>query len=95
MLTINPLLLFSEHVHGTFWINENKIEKLIFSPNHELITGTDAELKDPEIKKPFQKIKDAFKKLRNDIPLNGEELDSVKNLIEERVAIGTGVFIII
>ena len=75
--------MFLGHDHGTLWVNFGKLEKLVYSSSGKLIFGTEEELKDPNITKPFKNIKEAFKKLRNDIPLNDEELDSVKNLIEE------------
>ena len=77
------LLFDLGHYHGTLWVNVEKLQKLVYSSNHELITGTEAELKDPKNSKPFQNLKEAFTKLRNNIPLKDEELHSVKNLIEE------------
>ena len=52
---------------------------MIYSSTGKLITGTEEELKDPNVKKPFQFIEEAFQKLRNDVPLSDEELDSLKN----------------
>ena len=40
-------------------------------------------MNDPKVEKPFKGISDVFKKLRNEVPLNDEELKPVKKLIEE------------
>ena len=64
-------------------MNFEKLKKKIYSSNGKLITGTEEELKDTRVRKPFQNIDIAFKKLRNDVPLNDEELDPLKNFVEE------------
>ena len=56
---------------------------MIYSSAGKLITGTEQELKNSRVRKPFQHIDEAFRKLRNDVSLNDEELDSLKNFIEE------------
>ena len=56
---------------------------MIYCSNGKLIKGTELELKDPKVRKPFQLIDEAFRKLRNDVPLNDEELYSLKNFIDE------------
>ena len=74
---------FLGHVHGTLWANLRKLERMVYSPEGKLVIGTEAELNDPKVYKPFKKITEAFRKLREDVPLDDEELDSLKNLIEE------------
>ena len=56
---------------------------MVYDSNGKLRTGTEAELNDPKVYKPFKKITEAFRKLRDDVPLDDEELESVKNLIEK------------
>ena len=47
------------------------------------MNGTEMELSDPKVTKPFMGINEAFRKLRNDTPLNDDELNSIKKLVEE------------
>ena len=75
--------LFLGHNHGTLWVNFEKLKKMIYSCDGKLIVGTEEELKDSKVRKPFQYIDEAFRKLRNDVPLKDEELDSLKNFVEE------------
>ena len=51
--------------------------------NGSLVNGSKEQIKDERIEKPLRGISEAFKKLKNDIPLNDLELKALTNMIDE------------
>ena len=47
------------------------------------MNGSNEQVKDELIEKPLRGLSEAFRKLKNDIPLNELELDSLTNMIDE------------
>ena len=74
---------YSGHVHGTLWVDLDKLEKLVLGQNEKLVNGTPNQIKDPTIEKPLKGLKDAFVKLRNNVDLNQNEVTAMINMIDE------------
>ena len=72
------------HVHGTLWVNLNKIETLMKLPDGSLIPQSEYdETKHTENnKKPFEGLASAFKKFHNGTKLDSDEEIAVVNFID-------------
>ena len=72
------------HVHGTLWLGLNKIENLVRDgPDTDLRPKTKEEEMDKECKGWMHGLTKAFKKLRNNLPLNGDDIRSLRRFIDE------------
>ena len=72
------------HVHGTLWVNLNKIETLMKLPDGNLISQSeyDKTKLTEKSKKPFEGLGSAFKKFRNGSTLESDEEMAVINFID-------------
>ena len=80
------------HIHGTLWLRLNMIERLIKLENGELALGRKQGSDTPESHngtRLFQGISLAFKKLKNNKELEGEEMDALANFIDEYTSVST------
>ena len=69
------------HAHGTLWLNLDKIETLIKNQDGTLRSKTDND--DKEKKGPFQGLKRAFKKFRDNEILDETDINSIRRFIDE------------
>ena len=79
------------HIHGTLWLNLNKLEKLTRSINGDLINVENYNQESIETmpSRPFENISSAFKKLKDNDDLSKREMESLKNLVDESITVST------
>ena len=75
----------AQHIHGTLWLDLLRIEKMIYSNGKLLFSASIDSVEE----KPFQGIKEAFKKLRNDVPLNKTERSCLTTFADEFITVTT------
>ena len=77
------------HIHGVLWINMKVLERLIRTPQGELIDPAEQKSKEVNIDthkesiRPFKNLSRAFKKIRNEEILNNEDKETLKNFVNE------------
>ena len=74
------------HIHGTLWLNMNKIENLIRGPDGRLRQKTKEE---SDTQGPFQQLTGAFIKFRTNGTLTRDEINAVRNFVDEFTTVCT------
>ena len=79
------------HIHGTLWLNLNKLEKLTRSINGDLINVENYNQESIETmpSRPFENISSAFKKLKDNDDLSKREMESLRNFVDEFTTVST------
>ena len=79
------------HIHGTLWLNLEKLEDLVRSDDGPLIENKEHKFEGlhGENLHPLKGLKRAFKKLKDNEKINGEEKEALKNFVDEFTTVST------
>ena len=84
------------HIHGTLWLNLDKLEELIRSDEGILVDkhNNNPNDKGPEKIRPLKGLKSAFKTLKNNGKINDEEKEAMKNFVDEFTSVSTNKYLV-
>ena len=77
------------HIHGTLWLDLDKIENMMRNPGGTFRSKTDEEKRDKTVHGWMHRLKSAFKTLRHDGKLKNSEKESLRKFIDTYTTVST------